>query len=256
VGATFIHSLFHLDAPSVTLVVRTFGSRRDLPQHTYLPPGLALDNSHKDAVLASQVRYLRMLFGINHESALPTFEEHLRSSDLHSAYRLLEGIADILANRGVWKRALDSVSQAHGRYGDLIAAAFSEATRRNAIVALRRSIRAPDVRFFLGVLLNVPNPEYAEHLIAVAYPNDEPRRLVAEWVARLLSADRDSRPDTALIDVVRFALDDPSEEYVATRLQDMYEEADVLDHRAVIAATCQAMRRDPLLKTITKSYRR
>src|ERR1044071_9005127 len=42
-GRQYIHSLFHLDHPSATIVVRTDKSPLFLPQFDYLKPGLAMD---------------------------------------------------------------------------------------------------------------------------------------------------------------------------------------------------------------------
>jgi hypothetical protein len=42
-----IHSLFHLERPSVTLVIRTWQDRRDEPQYNYFRPGIATDPSSR-----------------------------------------------------------------------------------------------------------------------------------------------------------------------------------------------------------------
>ena len=47
-GEQYIHSLFHLDQPSVTLVVRTHKSPVDLPQYSYYRPGLAIDPFYEE----------------------------------------------------------------------------------------------------------------------------------------------------------------------------------------------------------------
>ncbi len=40
-GNRLIHSTFHLDRPSLTVVVRTVGETDQLPQYSYLPPTIA-----------------------------------------------------------------------------------------------------------------------------------------------------------------------------------------------------------------------
>ncbi len=42
-GRDYIHSLFHLESPSATIVVRTDRSPLHLPQYNYLKPNLAID---------------------------------------------------------------------------------------------------------------------------------------------------------------------------------------------------------------------
>jgi hypothetical protein len=47
-GRPYIHSLFHLEEPSVTIVVRTRRSPLELPQFSYYKPGLAVDAYYED----------------------------------------------------------------------------------------------------------------------------------------------------------------------------------------------------------------
>src|SRR5688572_29817192 len=47
-GGRTIHSLFHLDSPSVTVVVRTQHDPGTGPQFNYLPPHVAVDPLHGD----------------------------------------------------------------------------------------------------------------------------------------------------------------------------------------------------------------
>ncbi|MBP9709020.1 MAG: hypothetical protein KBD78_15395, partial [Oligoflexales bacterium] len=42
-GCKFIHALYHIDVPSATLIIRTKGSMRNMPQYSYAPPNVAYD---------------------------------------------------------------------------------------------------------------------------------------------------------------------------------------------------------------------
>jgi hypothetical protein len=57
-GDRFIHSLFHLDRPSVTMVVRTKHDSGTDPQYSYFPPGIAYDPFVADERLSRLVRFL------------------------------------------------------------------------------------------------------------------------------------------------------------------------------------------------------
>src|ERR1700722_19855676 len=48
-GQRTIHSLFHLDSPSITVVVRTQHDPGTGPQFNYLPPHIAIDPYHSDS---------------------------------------------------------------------------------------------------------------------------------------------------------------------------------------------------------------
>ena len=60
-GNSFIHSVFHLDRPSVTLVVRTFGDTAKGPQYDYLRPCLAVDSSYKSPRLQRNLQILNAI---------------------------------------------------------------------------------------------------------------------------------------------------------------------------------------------------
>ena len=60
-GSGCIHSLFHLDTPSVSVVVRTHTDPGTGPQFTYLPPHLAVDPFHHDALTARRKQLLDVL---------------------------------------------------------------------------------------------------------------------------------------------------------------------------------------------------
>src|SRR5215204_5691537 len=50
-GRRYIHSLFHLDRPSVSLIIRTHQSLSGLPQYNYLRPFIAFDPFFKDPAM-------------------------------------------------------------------------------------------------------------------------------------------------------------------------------------------------------------
>jgi hypothetical protein len=50
-GKAYIHSLFHLDRPSASVVIRTHQSPSGLPQYNYVKPYFAIDPFYKDPVM-------------------------------------------------------------------------------------------------------------------------------------------------------------------------------------------------------------
>src|SRR5262249_38085080 len=58
-GGEFIHSLFHLDSPSVTIVVRT--GREGLRQNSYCRPGVAFDPLFDDPALQRRMLALETM---------------------------------------------------------------------------------------------------------------------------------------------------------------------------------------------------
>src|SRR5579872_7240447 len=60
-GQQTIHSLFHLDSPSVTVVVRTQHDPDTGPQFNYLPPHVAIDPLHHDLLTMRRNQLLDVL---------------------------------------------------------------------------------------------------------------------------------------------------------------------------------------------------
>src|SRR5437763_9800560 len=60
-GQSCIHSLFHLDTPSVTVVVRTQHDPGTGPQFNYLPPHIAIDPHFSDKLTMRRKQVLDVL---------------------------------------------------------------------------------------------------------------------------------------------------------------------------------------------------
>lgn len=63
-GGRLIHALFHLDRPSVSLVVRTFNLDKGQPQYYYSRPYLALHDQNLSGTITIQIRMLKALLTI------------------------------------------------------------------------------------------------------------------------------------------------------------------------------------------------
>jgi hypothetical protein len=126
-GSKFIHALFHLESPSITLVVRTFSNHDGGPQYQYSQPGTVADPFFKDPVLIHQLRYLNMLLSLDRPIVVASLRDYLAKSDLHTAYVTMEKLCDLLSAKGLWKQALDWIRESHSEYIHLIEGAFEEA---------------------------------------------------------------------------------------------------------------------------------
>src|SRR3982751_4346888 len=60
-GQRTVHSLFHLDSPSVTVVVRTQHDPGTGPQFNYLPPHIAIDPHFSDTLMTRRKQLLDVL---------------------------------------------------------------------------------------------------------------------------------------------------------------------------------------------------
>ena len=60
-GSNFIHALFHLDRPSISIVLRTRVEADVGPQYDYMPPFIAINRFEKNPIDAQRDLIMRML---------------------------------------------------------------------------------------------------------------------------------------------------------------------------------------------------
>ena len=155
-GTSQIHSLFHLDSPSITVVVRTHSDPASAPQFTYLPPHLAVDPIHDDALTARRKQLLDVLEQTGEPSYADLVAKMLRGLDFERGMFVLQNCLGHLRRLGKWEKCLQLFRKKHGHLGEFVGPTFDEIVRRDAMVELRKTIVDPAHRFFLALLLNVP----------------------------------------------------------------------------------------------------
>jgi hypothetical protein len=196
-GSDYIHRLYHLDHPSATLVIRTFGSPGHQPQFSYLPPCVAMDPFFEDATAMKRLQCLGALFRANDPEAVAAAAAWIGRADLHTTFQILSLARHLLGRHGVdrlfgvngddtrFGRLRDLARGRHGDVVDGFEAVFLEQDRLDQLVALRSSITEPDLRFFLALLLNVEERSVILALVRQRFPEDDPRLRVLAWTGAL-----------------------------------------------------------------------
>jgi hypothetical protein len=215
-GHQTIHSLFHLDSPSVTVVVRTQHDPVAGPQFNYLPPHLAIDPLHADLLTMRRTQLLDVLEHTQDPGYAKLVMQMLAHLDFERGFYLLQHCMTPLQQLDQWEPAIKLFKKKHGSPAAGIAATLQEEVRRNIIKALRSSITDPEHRFFLALLMNAPTRADLLALVAQRFPKQSPLDIVLRWAADLMEAtdeavtildahfpqslevDRDSQPDLML----------------------------------------------------------
>jgi hypothetical protein len=180
-GAALVHSLFHLDRPSVSIVVRTRDEPAHLPQHRYFRPGVRVASRPPDRRNVARIRALRVLRERGADAFSANLERALRATDLQGPLEIgLELSGDPPAQEQVGRL----VEQIHGAFAADLRSALREAARQDQLFLRRSRFRDPDHRFFLGVLLNAPDREAARRLVAAREEGD-PMGHVLRWLREL-----------------------------------------------------------------------
>lgn len=189
-GNEFIHALFHLDRPSISIVLRTRVEVDTGPQYDYIPPYLAIDRFEKNPVDAQRELIMRMLLAtdpaafqrrvraVAAEADLPTVYRMLRFAYMHAVvppYDLRHDEVDALA---------EVARKRFGGIGDTLLTTIASAARIDDIALRRTEVTNLDHRFFLALLMNLPNQAEIYHLVAKRF-DSEPSQLVKRWLREM-----------------------------------------------------------------------
>jgi hypothetical protein len=177
--------LFHLDFPSVTVVVRTQNDPGTGPQFTYLPPHVALDPVQNDALTMRRKQVLDMLEHVADPGYPEMVLEMIEDLDFERGFLILQNGMGHLKDLGAWDTVLSAFQNKHGDLASGIEATLEECVRRDVIKDLRRSITDPEHRFFLALLMNVATRSDLLLLVSQRYIEADPVETVLTWLAEL-----------------------------------------------------------------------
>ena len=196
-GREFIHSLFHLDQPSATIVVRTHRSPLHLPQFDYRKPYLAVDPFFDEPNLAKKLQTISMCFRAKRPDAEQMLANWLEIADFQTTFTILSHTKHFLGGNRIQQffkiedsedgfgKMFEIVKKRHGALADMILPIFAQQERLGEITGRRSYITEPEHRFFLALLLNVDGKERIFSLIKERFPDAEPLDKVLDWVSEL-----------------------------------------------------------------------
>jgi hypothetical protein len=208
-----IHALFHLDRPSVSIVIRTPGSDRILRQFNYLHPGLAIDPRHKPALETIQLRMLESLAKTELDRFWSMAELAIRNVDVWMLYKILSIAFKKASDTGKWERILELARQRAGDFVDPIVESLHAKSAEARIIGLRETVHDPTHRFLLALLLNVPSRDLVFKFISERFPLSDPESLLLRWLGEIFREPRSGikLPPLAL-HLLRIAMHNPDYE--------------------------------------------
>jgi hypothetical protein len=196
-GRQYMHSLFHLNRPSATIIIRTRQSVSGLPQYHYLKPYFAIDPFLKPTATIKKVQSASLLLSIKHPEADDVIGELLSCSDFHTAFAVIDLAFDHLTNDPLEKAfglsagqerfgaLLEIARRRHGELVNLILPVIEEARRQQNLSYRRGQITSSEHRFFLALLLNVPDRMKVLDLVMQRFPGQNPVDTVLDWIEEL-----------------------------------------------------------------------
>lgn len=185
-GRECIHSLFHLDAPSVTVVVRTHHDPGTGPQYNYLPPHIAIDPVHADDLTMRRKQLLDVLENLDHPSYVTLVGEMIESLDFERGFHTLVHVMDRLLVLDEWEPILATFQKKHGELAKGVPDTLAECLRRDVVSQMRYHFDNPDHRFFLALLMNVQQRTDIHALITERFPDQSPIEMILGWAGELI----------------------------------------------------------------------
>jgi hypothetical protein len=251
-GSDLIHSLFHLDRPSASVVVRTLSEPDMHPQLQYRPPTLAIDTLNTRPTVRRQLQMVELLLRTGPSGPpSPLVAELLERADLVTSYRVLSRCFEARGEQAC--RGLLAVARArHGAHVDTLEPVLLEDARKARLVRLRQSVQDPERRFLLAALLNLPSRQAILEFVRRRCPRHDPVDKVVGWLTaapegaqgKLLDVDWD---DGSLL-VLRSIVEGLSLPQARSRLRRTYGSAAVREQSSSIDALYAALRGTSLLE--------
>jgi hypothetical protein len=189
--------LFHLDRPSATIVIKTHQTPSCLPQHDYHKPHFATDPFHQPVSLIKQYQSAQLLMGIKYPDTEKMLGELLSRADFQTTFAFIELAHGFLASdqlekafglstgRERYDTLLAIARNRHGDLVDFIQPVIDERLRQQNLIQRRGQVTSNEHRFFLALLLNVPDRVKVLELIKQRFPDRNPVETVIDWVEEL-----------------------------------------------------------------------
>ncbi len=185
-GRECIHSLFHLDTPSVTVVIRTHHDPGTGPQYNYLPPHIAIDPLHSDPLTARRKQLLDVLETIEDPNYTSYVNDMMERLDFERGFNILRHAMPRLKELDEREAVLETFQDKHGELASGVPDALEECLRRESISRMRHFIVNPEHRFFLALLANVQNRSGIFALITQRFPGSSPIDAILGWAEELM----------------------------------------------------------------------
>jgi len=185
-GHQAIHSLFHLDSPSVTVVVRTQHDPGTGPQFNYMPPHIAYDPHFSDSLTMRRKQLLDVLQQTEDVGYVEVLSEMIADLDFERGFSVLHHCMGYLHQLSQWQPVLKLFEKKHGKIAAGVGATLNEDARRSVIKSMRGTIIEPEHRFFLALLMNAPTRADLLALVAQRFPKQVPVEIVLRWVQELV----------------------------------------------------------------------
>ena len=181
----FIHELFFLERPSVSISLR---SQVAVPGSAlYFLPGLRLDRG-REQLLRKRTQLGPILREVHGERLVTALSEIVREGPIAAIHACATALGG-----GISGAAIDAVGEAcaalHGELGKRLSMVLREEVRRRDLQKALAMLRTPEERLFLGLLWSATGLERARSLMQGVSGTDAAPAMVRRCAERAIASD-------------------------------------------------------------------
>jgi hypothetical protein len=185
-GSRLIHSTFHLEKPTVSIVVGTFTETEASLQLTYYWPHVAWESGAPRTLTDRRLRALEYLLQIRPTEYVGFATELLERVDLEMAFRICRQADRHLHGSHIVRTMLEVIRDRFGDRAELIRRVLEASHVMEAFRSSRDRARDKELRFVLAVLQNVPSRSRAADLIGRRLAPARPAEVLVRHAEALL----------------------------------------------------------------------
>lgn len=247
-GRKFVHRVWHLSRPTVTVCVRTTGEQPRFGQYTYFYPRVGVEERRKqeeqDELLRRRRQFLSFLASTGDARLEHYMENLIKKADARQALKFVLALDNnsetgILEHLSRLDRLLDLLEARYGAWVGEFTASLEYRLRENRVKW--HELRDVDQRFLAAVLLTFSNRAEVIEAVREFRGASEP----IEWIIERLKGMIDSEGLAVILDDFQFAvlrdliLGRPEAEVVAAALADGRHELTEADLQRLCSALKQ-----------------
>jgi hypothetical protein len=185
-GDQMYHSTYHLERPSVTVVVRTDGEADQRPQYALLPPTIAHAQLDQISTVKRQTQLMKMLLVSGRRSEYLELAHHLLATkEPYSIFQLLYETLGMVPDEDDREKFWLTARNNHPQLVEALEPALARQELGNRIIDMYRAVESPDLKYFLALVRNVPERTAFFELVRHRYPQRDPITLTIRWLRRL-----------------------------------------------------------------------
>ncbi len=189
-GRGLIHSAFHLDSPSTTVVART--PQSDEPELTYLLPGVAYNPSDRSPSLHKRLQLLDTLNITGHEIYDACVCDAIDGGNLYDGMAVVMRASSHSIDEPTFLRYAARFLDRHGPGVGPLLPALVEERRRGILTRMRSNITDEEPRFFLACLLSFSRrSELMDVMAKRCGDTASARTRIGQGIGQMLGGDRD-----------------------------------------------------------------